>query len=123
MDPTRKDPMKAPVKAAKKGLRKSEKALVEKAGPKFKTHKAGDPVEFIIGSYPGPVPPCPGSKKFPCSKCGEEVYLAISGQDIVKKGAKPICMECALPGLEEQGEIGIPEINTILADLLGTRKQ
>ena len=103
MDPTKKDPAKHL--------------------PKVRTHKAGEPVEFIIGAFVGDVPPCPGSKKLPCSKCGEEVYLALSGQDIVKKGAKPICMDCARPALDSDDEIAIPELNTILADLLGSRKQ
>ena len=52
-------------------------------------------VHLMIG-YAGDDPGVSGSAQFPCRQCAAQVWLAPSGQRMMKAGAWVMCMECAL---------------------------
>lgn len=72
----------------------------------------------IIGSA---TPNVPGCQKFACAECNADVWLARSGQQIVRKQhAIPTCAKCALTAIAGPGgecEIEMPSRETILKDM------
>ena len=73
--------------------------------------------KFIVGSAEANVP---GSAKFVCSRCTRDVWLARSGQRIVRDAqARPLCMNCMLEQLKNdpQLEIEIPSRETVMEDM------
>ena len=60
----------------------------------------------IVGSGGDTAEPVRGSKLYPCSKCGRLVWLAPTGQAMVRAGALVLCIPDALqqtePGAREE---------------------
>ena len=64
-----------------------------------------DDITYIVGSDDDMSEPVRGSKLYPCSKCSRLVWLAPSGQAMVKAGAIVLCIADAME-IEDQ-EFGI----------------
>ncbi|MBM3739076.1 MAG: hypothetical protein FJW39_25150 [Acidobacteria bacterium] len=62
---------------------------------------------------------CPGSALVPCIKCGEQVWIARSGQAKMKAGKlKPICIQCVLAIKSEEVKVVLPSRQDVLSDLM-----
>ena len=73
--------------------------------------------KFIVGSSG---PECPDSAKFPCVGCKADVWLARSGQRMVRdRQAVPLCMTCLAESLETDHDstVEFPSKEKILEDL------
>ena len=66
-------------------------------------YRKGDSVEYLVG---GQTPVTPNAKAVFCCKCLAKVFIAPSGQRIMKEnpGCKPICLDCML---KSDGEMSI----------------
>jgi hypothetical protein len=40
----------------------------------------------------------PGSRQSVCSRCGEAVWISPSSEPMVARGARPLCVPCAVSG-------------------------
>lgn len=73
--------------------------------------------KLIVGS---PGPNCPDSAKFACIGCHADVWLARSGQRMVRdQRADPLCMKCLARRLksDDAAEIELPSKETVLEDM------
>lgn len=80
-------------------------------------------ITYIVGADGETTEPVRGSKLYSCSKCGRLVWLAPTGQAMVKAGALVICIADALR--EKDQEIGLAPgaKEEILAELTHRRSR
>ena len=81
-------------------------------------YRKGDQIDFLVG---GETAATPNAKVMFCAKCLAKVFIAPSGQRIMKEnpGCKPLCLECML---KAEGEVSVkrPSNADIISDLSGS---
>ena len=81
-------------------------------------YRKGDQVDYLIGGWS---PATPNAKVMFCSKCLAKVYVAPSGQRIMKENpaCKPLCIDCML---KSEGDFSVkrPSNADIISDLNGS---
>lgn len=87
---------------------------------KIRPARPDDAPDIIVCSPVAEAMELPGSVVKQCPKCGQDVRMARSGQDLLKRFPKLgiLCLPCALPNIEEAGEndLLLPPGNTFARD-------